>query len=238
MSDHRGVDIVQQFFPGTGMTYDHIVNLCTLGCDRWWKWKMLEKITPGSARIMDQACGTGILTFRIAQKFPRSQIVGVDVTEEYLNIAKAKAGNLGSRNVEFILGRAEDVLPERSFNCITSSYLAKYAELGILVPNIRKMLRDGGILIMHDFTYPARRPFALLWEGYFKLLQTLGAWKYPQWKMIFDGLPGLLRETTWVSDLVRILRANHFSGITVQFHTFHTSAIVTATKDPATFRIR
>ncbi len=231
MGDKRGIDIVRQFFPGTGMTYDHVVNLCTLGFDRGWKQKMLENIPSGSARIMDQACGTGILTFKIAQKFPRSRIVGVDVTDEYLQIAKEKAGNLGLKNVEFILGRAEDVLLQQGFDCITSSYLAKYAELGILIPNIRTMLCDGGALIMHDFTYPANRNVALLWELYFKLLQTVWPRRYPEWKAVFNGLPGFLRETTWVSELAGALQASNFLDTAVQYLTFGTAAVVTARKD-------
>ncbi len=227
----RGMDLVRQFFSGTATTYDHIVNLCTLGCDVWWKGRMLEKIPVGALKILDQACGTGILTFRLAKKFPRARIVGVDVTEEYLEIAKKKAATLGIKNVEFILGRAEEVLLEQGFDCITSSYLAKYAELEDLIPRIKTMLRDGGTLVMHDFTYPANRPFAVLWEVYFKLLQTAGTWKYPQWKAAFDGLPALLHETTWVSDLLDILKEHGFSDISLQNLTVGTAAIVTAKKN-------
>jgi demethylmenaquinone methyltransferase/2-methoxy-6-polyprenyl-1,4-benzoquinol methylase len=62
MIEDDGIALVHEFFPGTGTTYDHMVNLCTIGFDHWWKKKMLEKIPEGSTRIMDQACGTGILT--------------------------------------------------------------------------------------------------------------------------------------------------------------------------------
>ena len=230
MTEERGLALVHQFFPGTGFTYDHMVNLCTIGFDRYWKNRMLEKIPEGSTRIMDQACGTGILTLKIARKFPQCQIIGVDVTKEYLTIAKEKAASMKLGNVHFILGRAEDVLLDQSFDCITSSYLAKYAELGDLIRNVKNMLKDGGTLIMHDFTYPPNRAFSHFWELYFKLLQTAGAWKYPQWRAIFDGLPGLLRETRWTGELERSLQENGFPDITIEYLTLGTSAIVTAKK--------
>jgi demethylmenaquinone methyltransferase/2-methoxy-6-polyprenyl-1,4-benzoquinol methylase len=66
--------------------------------------------------------------------------------------------------VDFILGRAEDVVLDRSCDCITSSYLAKYAELGTLILNAEKMLRPGGLIIMHDFTYPSNPAFLWLWN--------------------------------------------------------------------------
>jgi demethylmenaquinone methyltransferase/2-methoxy-6-polyprenyl-1,4-benzoquinol methylase len=230
MDEKYGPDIVRHFFSGTGATYDHIVNLFTMGFDSAWKRKILDKIPKGSVGILDQACGTGILTFRIAEKFPEARIVGVDITDEYLREAQAKANRLGIANIEFILGRAEDVLLDRGFDCVTSSYLAKYAELEVLVPNIKAMLRDGGKLVMHDFTYPGKRSFAVIWELYCWFMRIAGTWKYPQWKNVFEGLPGFLRETNWVADLVEVLRKNHFSAIQVQSLTFGSAAIVTARK--------
>ncbi len=235
MPEQGRIDLVHRFFKGTAATYDSIVRLCTLGFDQRWKKRLLDKIPAGSTRIMDQACGTGILTFRIARAFPHCQVTGVDVTNEYLEVARKKAIDLRLDNVEFILGRAEDVLLDQSLDCITSCYLAKYAELERLVKNIGTMLRDGGILIMQDFTYPSNRAFALMWELYFKLLQTVGTRRYPKWKAIFEDLPGLIRETEWTADVVRILRENGFSSITVETFTLGTCTIVTARKDQMQF---
>jgi len=231
MEGNSAVELVHRFFSGTGSTYDLMVSLCTLGFDRCWKNEILEKIPEGSVRILDQACGTGILTFKIARKFPRSRVIGVDLLEEYLSIAREKARGENVDNVEFILGRAEEVLLHENFDCITSSYLAKYAELGSLIRNAEKMLRSGGVLIIHDFTYPPNHAFAHLWEFYFQILQSAGSWKYPHWETIFDGLPRLLRETKWVTELIRTLGDNTFSDISIHSLTFGTSSIITAKKD-------
>ena len=228
MEEKRGVDLVHHFFAGTGMTYDFMVKLCTLGFDLWWKRKIVEKIPEGSALIMDQACGTGILTFKIARRYSSGQVIGVDLQEEYLGIAKRRAKELKLDNVQLILGRAEDVFLEKNFDCIVSSYLAKYADLERLIRNIRRMLRKGGILVMHDFTYPPNPLFARAWECYFKILQTVGPRKYPQWSAIFRGLPGLIRGTQWVIELMESLRKNGFSDITLEYLTVGTSTIVAA----------
>jgi demethylmenaquinone methyltransferase/2-methoxy-6-polyprenyl-1,4-benzoquinol methylase len=230
MSQNPRVELVNRFFEGTGKSYDHLVNFSTLGLDWWWKKKILEKIPEGAVRIMDQACGTGILTLQIVHRFPDARVVGVELRDEYLKIAIEKARARKLSQVEFILGRAEDVLLQESFDCVTSSYLAKYAELGVLVPNIRKMLSAGGVLIMHDFTYPPPGSFARLWRSYFTLLQKVGSWIVPQWKTVFYELPAFLRETEWVAELARCLQENSFADIHVQSLTLGTSAIVTARK--------
>lgn len=230
MRVHPGVDLAHRFFSGTGASYDHIVRLCTFGFDLWWKKKILQKVPHNPCRIMDQACGTGILTLNIAQKFPACHVTGVELREEYLDVARQKSAARGLRNVEFILGRAEDVLLDETFDCITSSYLAKYAELDVLVRNARTMLRSGGVLIMHDFIYPSGRFFPKVWHLYFKILQTLGTWKYPEWQTAFEELPAALQKTAWLTQLILELEENAFSQIHTEKLTLATSAIVTAVR--------
>ncbi|MEM5787138.1 MAG: class I SAM-dependent methyltransferase [Syntrophobacteraceae bacterium] len=225
-----GVQLAERFFQGTGHSYDHIVSLFTLGFDLWWKRKILQKIPGNPLRIIDQASGTGILTFKIAGRFPEARVVGVELRDEYLVIARQKAAFLNLRRVEFVLGRAEEVFLEGSFDCITSSYLAKYAETDRWVRNCKRMLRDGGLLIAHDFTYPPNPYFAALWEYYFRIMQTVGSWRYPEWRTVFFELPELLRRTKWVPELRESLAMHGFSDISLEFRTFGSSAIITARK--------
>lgn len=229
MSTYSGSDIAYRFFSGTGSSYDLIVNLCTFGFDSWWKRKMLRAVPPQPARILDQASGTGILTIKLARRFPRSRVSGVELREEYLNIARTKAATLRLRNTEFLLGRAEDVVLQAGLDCMTSSYLAKYADLGTLVSNARAMLRPGGVLIMHDFTYPSGDFFLRLWKFYFRILRSLGAWVFPEWRTVFEELPEFLENTRWVEELGSSLEKNGFVQIRVERLFMNTAALVVAT---------
>jgi demethylmenaquinone methyltransferase/2-methoxy-6-polyprenyl-1,4-benzoquinol methylase len=230
MVEETRPDLVQRFFSGTGSSYDRTIALATLGFDRLWKKKMLELIPENPTRIMDQACGTGILTFMITRRFPTSHVIGVDLMEEYLDLARQKTLERNLKNVEFIAGRAEEIFLDEGFDCITSSFLAKYVDLEALIRNDRRMLRSNGVLVVHDLTYPTHPFSTRLWELYFKVLQSIGNWKYPEWKAIVEELPELIRRTNWVPELVRILGENGFSNTRVQPITFGFSTIVTARK--------
>ena len=223
-------ELAEQFFSGNGATYDQIASFSTLGLDGWWKRKILNKIPKTSNRIIEQASGTGILTCKIARLFPKCRIVGVELHEEYLNIARKKARDLQLTNVEFIHGRAEEVILDGVFDCIASAYLAKYVDLDLLVAHARKMLREGGVLIIHELTRPTNSLFVGLWKMHFKFLQSYGKWKHPEWDIAFRNLPLLLTKTQWVDELTHALRANKFLDIKVEYLIFGASVIVSARK--------
>ena len=229
MTEHPE-ELAEQFFSGNGATYDQIASFSTLGLDGWWKRKVLNKIPKTSNRIIEQASGTGILTCKIARLFPKCRIVGVELHEEYLNIAREKARDLQLTNVEFIHGRAEEVILDGEFDCIASAYLAKYVDLDLLVAHAKKMLREGGVFIMHELTRPANPLFVALWKMHFKFLQTYGKWKHPEWELAFRDLPLLLTKTRWVDELTQALRANKFLDIKVETLLLGASVIVSARK--------
>jgi demethylmenaquinone methyltransferase/2-methoxy-6-polyprenyl-1,4-benzoquinol methylase len=228
--NRRPEEFAEQFFWGNGTSYDHIARVSTLGLDGWWKRKILKRIPKTSDRILEQASGTGILTCKIARRFPMCRVIGVELHEDYLNIAKKKIRDLNLSNVELIHGRAEDVILEGEFDCIVSDYLAKYVDLDLLVAHAWKMLRKDGLLIMHELTRPTHPLFVALWNIHFKFLRSYGNWKHPEWNTAFNDVPFLLARTRWIDELTQALRANRFSDIEIENQILGASAIVSARK--------
>lgn len=228
--ERRPEELAERYFEGNAASYDHIATVSTLGLDGWWKRKILKKLPQAPDRILEQASGTGILTCKIAQLFPTCSVIGVELHEGYLNIARSKVRDLGLSNVEFIHGRAEDVILKGEFDCIVSDYLAKYVDLDRLVVHARRMLRKDGLLIMHELTRPTHPLFLALWNAHFMVLRTYGNWKHPEWNLAFNDVPTFLGRTRWVDELAQALDANGFSDIRVENQIFGTSAIVSARK--------
>ncbi len=221
---------VHRFFSGTGETYDFMVNFATFGIDRRWKRRIVDRIPAGCERILDLACGTGISTLAIARRFPNSHIVGVELRDEYLNIARKKIQTLGVENVELVLSRAEDYRADAPFDCVTSSYLAKYADLKVLTRMTRENLKERGFLLMHDFTYPPKAYLVWVWRLYFGMLQHVGSRVFPAWREIYHGLPKLIEESRWIPELTEELQRNGFYEIHEKYLTAYGSAIITARK--------
>ena len=222
-------DIVKRFFTGTASTYNLIVNVFTYGADRYWKWKIIQKV-PSSEKILDLACGTGILTFKLAKKYPDSKIVGVDMMEEYVILAQRKKGKIKLKNLQFICARAENVKLKESFDCITSSYIPKYVPADKLLENITPFLKKGGTLVLHDFAYPTNFVCKNVWEMHMFFMKYVGTPIFHKWKSIFFELATLVRSTQWITEYAEAINRFRYKKIQVKRHTAGSAAIISAIK--------
>lgn len=218
-------DLVKKFFGNNAQSYEKVVNLTTFGKDTYWKKEIIKKI-PNCNSILDLACGTGILTFKIAEKSPTAKIIGVDITKGYLNIAKGKLKPY--HKISFLHCDVEKTTINDTFDCITSSYIPKYCDPQILVAQCLRHLKPDGKIIIHDFVYPNNKIISSMWNLYFVMLNIVGFF-VPSWKEVFKNLPKLIRSTNWVEKYKDTMERNGMS-VEIRFLTLGTSAILTSTK--------
>ena len=196
--------LVPKFFGKTAKSYDRVVTWATFGRDKYWKKEILRKV-PSVSSVLDLACGTGILTRLIADAYPNAKIIGVDIMQNYLDVAKTNSQNYG--NITFVNQDAEKLNLDLKFDCITSSYLPKYCDAETLVKVCIKHLKDDGIIVFHDFTYPKNSFVKNLWDLYFVVLNFIGIF-IPSWKDVFRDLPKLIRSTSWLDDYEKTMNNN------------------------------
>jgi len=52
---------------------------------------------PSDARILDAGCGTGEIASRLAELFPQSHVLGIDIVDHHLDLARARYEGLAAR---------------------------------------------------------------------------------------------------------------------------------------------
>ena len=222
-------NLVSEFFDNTSKSYDKIAVLATFGKDRYWKNEILNKIH--GSKLLDLACGTGILTRKIAERFPNSKIVGLDITETYLKIAKKNS--VMYKNISFIHQDAEKLNLDTKFDCIVSSYIPKYCDPELLIPRCISHLNTGGTIILHDFTYPKNSLVGSLWDFYFIILHFIGNF-IPSWKKAFIELPKLIKSNSWVELYEKEMKAN---GLVVESqHLTWNASVILVGKNAFSFK--
>jgi demethylmenaquinone methyltransferase/2-methoxy-6-polyprenyl-1,4-benzoquinol methylase len=218
---HEGHARALRFFtPSNAGSYDLVVRLATFGQDFAWKHEIIREVGDRSY-ILELACGTGILLSMLARK--DKNVAGIDLTFEYLHTSKRKLNALIAQ------GTAE-VLPYRSesFDAIVSSYLAKYVDIQEVIDECWRVLRPGGVVVFHDFTYP-NSLINGLWDRYFALLRLAGRF-VTSWKVVFGQLDDIIKKSDWVDQTINVLENRKFQNINCRWYTAGTAAIVSAEK--------
>lgn len=115
------------------------------------EWPAIQMILPEltGKKILDVGCGTGIFTF-LLEKYEPSKLVGLDLSESMLNIARNKAVERGS-GAEFIQGDATytNQYVNDKFDLIFSSTTSHYIEyMDTFFENLEQSLNDEGSIIL------------------------------------------------------------------------------------------
>jgi len=124
---------------GEGMEQDHLP--ITL--------PVLEKMRLGATdNVLDVGCGSGWLTRRIAQMVPQGRVVGMDVSDQMIRVARRTS--LEQDNVLYVTGEAGEIPWEANFFTQAISVESAYywPEPAAGVQEIFRVLRPGGSLWM------------------------------------------------------------------------------------------
>jgi SAM-dependent methyltransferase len=139
--------------------------------------ELLERVgVPEDARCLDVGCGGGDVTSPLARLAHRGWVVGTDIDETKLELARGEALPAGVENVEF---RLEDVTepPRRAewFDLIYARFLLTHlADPAEAVARLVARLQPGGVLVVEDidcsghFSHPdsaAFRRYVELYSG-------------------------------------------------------------------------
>ncbi len=109
--------------------------------------------------ILDIGCGTGRLVFRLAKAWPKSSIVGVDIDNTGINIAREKLNELQLESqVRIVQGDVIESGEQSSFDAILMVEVLHEISPEVrqeTIGDIFKLLKPEGWLLIVDETYPS-----------------------------------------------------------------------------------
>ncbi len=162
--------------------YDTATRAMSLFRDAAWKTHLVGSLPEISKPLcVDIACGTGDVSFLLAQRYPEGRTVGLDIAEPMLGIARERNRHPNLRFIRQDMCAME--FQEGSVDIVTGSYALRNApDLTRAIGEIRRILKPGGTAAFLDFSKPR--------SGFFRIPQYL-----------------LLR--TWCGSWGLILHGNH-----------------------------
>lgn len=107
-------------------------------------------IEPGD-KVLDIGCGYGETCLEMGRMVgPKGEVLGLDCTEAFLDIANRERDEAGLDNVKFILGDAQTyALPENYYDVVYSRFgVMFFQNIVYALKNAHKTLKPGGKLCM------------------------------------------------------------------------------------------
>lgn len=117
---------------------------------------------PPAGLLIDVGCGRGIMANYLSLRFPDSQVIGIDLDPERIDVARKTIGERG--NITFLLRDARDwALPDCT-GVIMTDFLHHVSrrDQDLILTNVFQSLEPGGVLLIAEVD-PTAQPVYRYW---------------------------------------------------------------------------
>ena len=226
---------VEQMFDNIAPTYDKLNHILSFNIDRIWRRRVMRIVRRSHAKkIMDVATGTGDLAIAMAKRVDRTQILGIDLSEEMLQVARKKIEKQGlEERIMVEKGDAENLsmVSSESIDAATVAFgVRNFENLEKGLSEIYRTLKPGGKFVVLEFSIPRNRLVRWVYAQYsHRLLPRIGAMLSKDRKA-YDYLPDSVEEFPSPERFAKILRGVGFKDIKLRSQSFGIAYIYEATK--------
>ena len=226
---------VEKMFDNIAPTYDKLNHIMSLNIDRIWRRRVMRIVRRAKAhKIMDVATGTGDLAIAMAKRVDRTQILGIDLSEEMLAVARRKIEKQGlEERIMLEKGDAENLhmVASNSIDAVTVAFgVRNFENIERGLSELYRTLKPGGKLVVLEFSMPKNRIIRWIYSQYaHRLLPRIGG-MISKDKQAYTYLPDSVEEFPAPERFADMLRGVGFCRVKVRSQSFGIAYIYIATK--------
>jgi ubiquinone/menaquinone biosynthesis C-methylase UbiE len=141
-----------------------LFRLCGLDIERYRQEAVAAlELRPGD-RVVELGCGTGLNFASLQQRIgPQGKIIGVDLTDAMLDVARARVAREHWSNVQLVQANVADWnIPDGVSAVVSTLALTLLPEYDSIIQRASHALRAGGRVAVLDLKQPARWPMWLV----------------------------------------------------------------------------
>jgi len=116
---------------------------------------LTERLAKG-IRMLDAGCGQGRILLKLAEVYPQSHFVGMDLSREATEYAREKAAKEGLKNIEFIaadLSTFDTTAEPEAYDFVTTfDAIHDQAKPLNVLKGIHRALKSDGVYLMQDIS--------------------------------------------------------------------------------------
>ena len=191
-NEGKKVEQIEEMFNNIAPEYDRFNYIASMTIDKIWRRRAILSLRPFAPRkVLDIATGTGDLAILISKKLKPKTLIGCDISEGMMQVARNKCNKKGITDIRF---EKEDCTalsyPDSSFDAVTSSFgIRNFQELDKALSEMCRVLRTGGHLVLLELSTPVSFPMKQLFPIYARHIMPLLGWLFSKDKKAYKYLP-------------------------------------------------
>lgn len=214
--------------------YDFLNHLMSFGVDKTWRKKAIREIskTGNSSLVLDVATGTGDLAIAALELGPE-KIDGIDISTKMVEIGRQKIDSLRKTGVISLREGASEAIPfgDNCYDVAMSAFGARnFFDLGKGLSEMYRVLKDGGTVMILEFSKPRNFPFRQIYLFYFRWILPFVGRIISKDKTAYNYLPESVMEFPDNSEFIAILENAGFVGVKQKRLTFGIASIYVGRK--------
>jgi demethylmenaquinone methyltransferase/2-methoxy-6-polyprenyl-1,4-benzoquinol methylase len=225
---------VADMFNNISKTYDFLNHFLSLGIDVLWRKMAIKELVSIHPRIMlDVATGTGDFAFEAIKKLHPEKVIGVDISEGMLEVAKKKINERGLTEVFTVqVGDSEGLhFEDNTFDAITVAYgVRNFEHLEKGLSDMFRVLKPNGKIVVLEFSKPRVFPVKQLYNFYFKQITPFFGKLFSKDSRAYTYLPESVAAFPDGKEFTDLMQKVGFKSTKQRILTFGISSIYTGTK--------
>jgi demethylmenaquinone methyltransferase/2-methoxy-6-polyprenyl-1,4-benzoquinol methylase len=208
--ERQNLGMMRAMFSTVAPRYDFITRAFSYGMDIHWKRDGVDRASlPDRPVVLDLASGTGDFSLMVAQRYPGSRAVAVDLTERMLQLARERGVT------HTVCGNAGLLpFPDGTFDCVFVGYgLRNFPKLDVAVREIERVTKPGGVLVSLDFFLPANAVMRHLYIAYLYAQGAFWGTVLHRQPRVYTYIPDSLRSFVSVDDFSSLLKRTGYRRV-------------------------
>ncbi len=203
---------VEEMFDRIAPTYDLLNHTLSFNIDKLWRRRLI-RIIKGCrpTRILDVATGTGDVAIALARKIDGVQVVGVDLSEGMLSLARKKSISAKVDSaLSFEQCKAEELsFEDGSFDVASAAFgVRNFESVEQGVAQMARCVKSGGSVVILEFSTPRRGLFAWGYRLYsYKILPLIASIFARGNRSAYDYLPASVDEFLTPDEFISLMQS-------------------------------
>jgi demethylmenaquinone methyltransferase/2-methoxy-6-polyprenyl-1,4-benzoquinol methylase len=168
---------IHEIFQSISSKYDFMNSLISFQRHKAWRKDTLRRMAiKGGTRALDTCCGTADWTIALAEAVGfAGEAVGVDFSENMLEVGKKKVSNSGLKNITLMHGNAMELpFSDNYFDYVTIGFgLRNVKDRMQVLKEMQRVVKPGGMVVCLETSQPTAFGFKQLYYFYFRRIMPV-----------------------------------------------------------------